>query len=841
MRFTDPETDYAILQFDPSDIKQMKLTALKPRPDSPKVGLSIAVVGYAKGEECTISPGTIRRIDRPPDDDEDDSNVYFIQTSTLHGHGGSGSAIVTPKGELVGMHCSSLPKSSVSFGLTLDCVARSLRCLQEGREIIRGTILTAWSLKTFHECKQQGLTESWESTLRQSSPDNKYLLVAQKVIPDGPAWGQIQNGDILLECNGAPLRSVLEWVLVQDESVRKYLRLRLHRAGEEVLVKVKVESFQNISPRRLVTVSGAVIHGLTYRQARQFSLPFKGCFLSEAGNVFEHQGVPSGVLLDKIDENPLSSVESFIQYMINVPDMARVKLEYRSTERLHTPRIAYVQVDLHWHPELQVYFWNNGWSLENAYGPLEKEPARVSSISHIPDYGFTDSVARNALASMTKILCYSPFLVDGQMENSRRGLGLIFDPSRGLVLVSRAIVPHHFCDITLVVADSVEIHARVHHLHPCQGVAVVQYDPSLVDGPIRGAEICTSSIEQGSSLMFIGWNRDGTVVAAKTVVTDCSPFDIDPIERPQYRPTFQSAVTVDSPIAPSCESGFFVDAEGQFQAMWVCWDARSDEYDAKFTYAVPMERLGHVVYIGQGTKIPDTTLLNIDVQSKSFASCRQMGLTGRRWDQISQKKRSRHELFLVTKAMIDLTAHNNNVFREGDVVIELNGRLVTDVKDFDVMYRKPYLDTIVLRNGEEVNMRVKTVPASQFETSQVVDLFGATLQQPYHAVIHRVSRLPSHIYVVSVKDGSRAHYCDIYPRTFITEVNNKPVKTLDDVLRALEQAKGDGSYLLRLEDLNQTGSYLRHVPRARAENWGKESATEFRVESGGLTVVDHPF
>ena len=61
-------------------------------------------------------------------------------------------------------------------------------------------------------------------------------------------------------------------------------------------------------------------------------------------------------------------------------------------------------------------------------------------------------------------------------------------------------------------AESVFVDAKVVFLHPLQNYAVVQYDPSLVQAPVRSAPLvasyddpaAVSSIGQGASTYFIG-------------------------------------------------------------------------------------------------------------------------------------------------------------------------------------------------------------------------------------------------------------------------------------------------------------------------------------------------
>lgn len=71
------------------------------------------------------------------------------------------------------------------------------------------------------------------------------------------------------------------------------------------------------------------------------------------------------------------------------------------------------------------------------------------------------------------------------------------DAEKGLVVVSRAVVPYDLCDISITVAESIVVEGTVLFLHPLQNYAVVQYDPTLVKAPVQSARLSSEHITQG--------------------------------------------------------------------------------------------------------------------------------------------------------------------------------------------------------------------------------------------------------------------------------------------------------------------------------------------------------
>lgn len=63
------------------------------------------------------------------------------------------------------------------------------------------------------------------------------------------------------------------------------------------------------------------------------------------------------------------------------------------------------------------------------------------------------------------------------------------------------------------------------------------------------------------------------------------------------------------------------------------------------------------------------------------------------------------------------------------------------------MYDNEVLDALIVRNGQEMHVKVPTVPTEDLETDRAVVFCGAVLQKPHHAVRQQISKLHSEIYI----------------------------------------------------------------------------------------------
>jgi len=104
---------------------------------------------------------------------------------------------------------------------------------------------------------------------------------------------------------------------------------------------------------------------------------------------------------------------------------------------------------------------------------------------------------------------------------------------------------------------------------------------------------------------------------------------------------------------------------------------------------------------------------------------------------------------------------------------------------------------LVVRKGQEVHLRVPTVPTEDLETSRAVIFCGAVLQKPHHAVRQQISRLHSEVYVSARSRGSPAYQYGLAPTNFITHVNGVKIPDLDAFVQEVSKIPDNTYFRLR--------------------------------------------
>ncbi|KAF3389430.1 Pro-apoptotic serine protease [Penicillium rolfsii] len=806
----NPVHDFGILQFDPKAIRYMKLTELKLQPEGARVGVEIRVVGNDAGEKLSILSGVISRLDRnAPEYGEgySDFNTNYIQAAAAASGGSSGSPVVNIDGHAVALQAGGRADGAATdYFLPLDRPLRALECIRQGQAVTRGTIQTQWILKPFDECRRLGLTPEWEAAVRKAAPTETNMLAAEIILPEGPADGKLQEGDVLLQVNGELLTQFIRLDDILDSSVGKTVRLLVQRGGEDLEVECEVGDLHAISPDRFVTVAGGTFHNLSYQQSRLYAIATRGVYVCEAAGSFKLENTLSGWIIDSVDKRPTRNLDEFVEVMKTIPDRARVVISYRHIRDLHTKGTSIIYVDRHWHPKMRLAVRNDEtgiWDFSDLSDPIPAEKPVPRKADFIQLDGVSQPAAAEIVRSFVRVSCTMPLKLDGYPQAKKTGFGLVIDAEKGLVVVSRAIVPYDLCDINVTVADSVILSAKVVFLHPLQNYSIIQYDPSLVQAPVQSARLSSEYIKQGQDTIFVGFNQNFRIVVAKTAVTDITTVSIPAnASAPRYRAINLDAITVDTGLSGQCTNGVLIGEDGVVQALWLNYLGErtpSSHKDVEYHLGFATPSLLPVTSKIQQGVTPKLRILNMESYVVQMSQARIMGVSEEWIQKVAQANPSRHQLFMVRKVDCPPATFTSDVdsFQEADIILTLDGQLVTRVSELDVMYEKEFLEALIVRNGQEMRIRVPTVPTEDLETDRAVVFCGAVLQKPHHAVRQQISKLHSEVYVSARSRGSPAYHYGLAPTNFITAVNGVSTPNLDAFVEEVRKIPDNTYFRLR--------------------------------------------
>jgi hypothetical protein len=235
-------------------------------------------------------------------------------------------------------------------------------------------------------------------------------------------------------------------------------------------------------------------------------------------------------------------------------------------------------------------------------------------------------------------------------------------------------------------------------------------------------------------------------------------------------------------LSSQCGSGVLVAEDGTLQALWLTYLGEDDETtddDIEYYYGLATPTFLPVIQQIRENIIPQLQILNVEFSTIQMKQARDMKVTEEWIRKVALDNSACHQLFMVRKRSCD----DSSTLLEGDVILTLNGKIITRVSELDVMYNHKVLDALIVRDCVEMAIQVPTDSADDPETDRTVLFCGAVLHKPHLAVRQQSSKLHSEVYVSSTKSGSPACQYGLDVMYFITAVNGVSTPDLDTFVK----------------------------------------------------------
>ncbi|KAL6453745.1 LOW QUALITY PROTEIN: hypothetical protein SBY92_005317 [Candida maltosa Xu316] len=805
--FRDPIHDFGFLKFDPKSVKYLKLSELELCPQAARIGTEIRVVGNDAGEKLSILAGIISRLDRNAPEygslTYNDFNTEYIQAAAAASGGSSGSPVVNEDGKCVALQAGGSNEAATDFFLPVSRPLRALQCIQNSKPITRGDIQVEWQLKPFNECARLGLTAEAEAKARELFPGKIGLLVAELVLPEGPADGLIKEGDTLISINGEHISTFIRVDEILDENVGKELEFVVQRGGKELRQTIKIGNLHDITPNRYVQVAGATFNDLSYQIARCYCLAVRGVFVSNGVGSFGFSTQDTlGWIIETVDDHPVANLDEFVEVMKSIPDYARIPVTYKHCSDMHTEYVQTIYIDRHWDSAFKMATRNDETGLwdfktlqEKALPAVSPQPQNAKYI----DIPFSDDSKKGCaelVRSFVQVRTICPTSTDSYPFKKQKCYGVIIDATNGFVLVSRRFVPHDMCDIFLIFAESVDVTGKVVFLHPHLNYAIVKYDPILAD--VKTPVFANKPLQRGDKSFFVGYNYNLRLITDDVRVSSVSTLNVAASSTaPHYRGTNLECILLDSKITLECATGILADNDGTVRAFWLTYLGESNEQE--YRMALDVTDVKDVISQLQQNNIPkNLRILEAEFASLTIFQGRTRGIAQNWIDKFEEESEDQIKFLTVDRVSAPSLNSERCPLKTGDIVLSVDGKLTKSIRDLSSMYTKDVLEFRIVRQKKEMTLQVPTIETSKLETSHVVFWSGVLLQPPHYAVKQLMKSIPSEVYIVQKATGGPGSQYGIISVCFITHVNDKETKNLDDFVKVVREIPDKTYVKLRL-------------------------------------------
>jgi S1-C subfamily serine protease len=800
--YRDPVHDFGFYRYDPAKLRYVKPAALPLYPQGARIGTEVRVVGNDAGEQLSILAGTLARLDRGAPEygvgKYNDFNTFYIQAASGTSGGSSGSPVIDIAGRVVALNAGGSSGAASSFYLPLGRVQRALESLQSGRPITRGTLQVTFGYTPYDELERLGLQATTQAEARRAAPNLTGMLVVQDVQPGSPTEGALVPGDILVRVDGQLVTTFEPLAAILDGAVGREVELQVERGGERVTQRVMVQDLQSITPAEYLEFGDAVVHQLSYQMARHINLPVRGAFVANPGYSLGAAGVPRGAVIESVNGTTVETLAEFESVIAALPDGGRATLRYKTLDDPQGTQTRVIRVDRRWFPAQHCRrddatgYWQCR-ELAAPPGGQVDQPARTSFATT------GDRVADQLAPSLVLVSFNMPFSVAGVTERNYHGTGVIVDAERGLVAVDRNTVPVAVGDVRITLAGSIEVAGRVEYVHPLHNLALVSFDPGLLDGtPLRAARLDTRELVPGEAVTVVGLNGDSRARSIPTTVASIEELDLPLSRTLQFREANLEVATLVN--APKDFDGVIAGSDGRVRALWSSFATESGRDLVQVNRGVPVDLVVEMLEAAR-TGSPLYSL-EVEFQAVPISTARELGLDDAWVARLEALDGAQRQALSVSRVVAGSPAAA--VLREGDLLLAVNGQPVSRPRAVERLSRAPRVTVTVLREGRESSFDVATAPLGGRDIDRLILWAGAVLHAPHRAMAWQRGIPPEGVFIAYFSYGSPATRYGLFAGRRILEVDGRSVPDLDSFIAAV-RGRADRSSV-RLKTVTWNGS-----------------------------------
>jgi len=782
--YRDPVHDFGFFSYDPGELRYIEPTELPLVPGAASIGREIRVIGNDAGEQLSILSGTIARLDRKAPDygrgKYNDFNTFYFQAASGTSGGSSGSPVLNIDGEVVALNAGANNSAASSFFLPLDRIDRVLKLLQQDKAVSRGTLQTVFQQRAYDELGRLGLTEESETLVRSANPDQTGMLTVEQVIPESAADGKLAPGDILLRIDGELVTEFVPLAAILDDNVGNEITIEVERGGRSLIENMLVADLHSISPDEYLEFGDALVHDLSYQQARHYNRRPGGVYVANPGYAMSRSAIPRGAVIEEVGGVPVENISDLEKILDGLGDRDKTTLRYKTIDDPRNSIVRSFEMDRRWFPARRCHRDDATgiWPCRDlAPGPGRPAAETGSTVFN----GHSDPRVRKIVPSLVVVNFDLPYTVSGVADRHYYGTGLIVDTERGLVVVDRNTVPVAMGDVSITFAGSLEVRGKVDYVHPLHNVAVVSYDPaSIGDTPVKAASFNAEPVNPGDEVWVVGLKGDHQVVHQASTVSSVDPMTLPLSRTLRFRDT--NLEGIDLVNAPPDIDGVLIDNRGRVKALWSSFAIQAGNDSTQFNRGVGSDLVSQLLDLVRAGR-PLYSLEAEVVYSPLFAA-RKLGLDEDWLSRLEKFNPQGRRVLSVSRLVAGSSASEK--LRNGDMILAVDGQLVTTFRELERSVQKPEVEVTIWRDGGAEELKIETVALDGLGIQRAVSWAGALLQDPHRAMAAQRGIHPYGVYVAFFSYGSPATRYGLWAGRRIVEVDDKEtpdLQTLVDVIR----------------------------------------------------------
>ena len=364
VEYVHPLHNLAVIRYDPRQLGETPVRAVKFAERMPATGETIHVVGLQADNRVASQQAVVSSIGPvgfPLSRTLQfrDANLEIVRL--VNGPSDFDGVIVDKRGDVAALW------SSFAYEQDRELVQQNMgvpaALVQEMLEYARGerTLYSAeveYGLLSLAEARQLGLDEAWIDRVTAHNPKRRTVLTIDRTVAGSPAAALLEPGDLLLAIDGKVVNSFAD---ASAAVGAPEVTLTIWRAGKEMTVPLKTVVLSGHDVDRVLVWAGATLQAPHRAMAVQRGIEPKGVFIAffMYGSPASRYKLWAGRRITEVDGIPVDDLDAFIRAVSGRPDDASIRLKTVSWNG--SVEITTLRLDQHYWPAYELRLTDAGW------------------------------------------------------------------------------------------------------------------------------------------------------------------------------------------------------------------------------------------------------------------------------------------------------------------------------------------------------------------------------------------------------------------------------------------------------------------------------------------------
>lgn len=300
---TDKTTDLALIKIDAKNLPAITIA----NSDDVKVGEWVLAIGNPLGLNNTVTAGIISAKARQMGE----GVSSMIQTDAAINQGNSGGALVNTRGELVGINAMiySQTGQNIGYGFAIPTAIMNkvVDDIKQYGTVQRAMIgIKGSDVSTYVDVEKEKGNELDLGTMEG-------IYVAEVVEDGAAASAGLKKGDVITSIDGKKIKKFgeLQGIIAQkrpgDKLSITYLRNK--KSHTATLTLKNEQGTTKVVKNADLDVLGGTFRAVTNSQKEQLNIGYGLQVAKISGGKLKEAGVPQGFIIQRVNEQPMKSVE----------------------------------------------------------------------------------------------------------------------------------------------------------------------------------------------------------------------------------------------------------------------------------------------------------------------------------------------------------------------------------------------------------------------------------------------------------------------------------------------------------------------------------------------------